>query len=266
MTTSPAVNAERYGEIFRQGMSATQRQTLAWVPPGSRVLELGCATGYMSALLRDEKRCQVTGVEVDADAARRAHALGLTVLVGSLDDPSFLGSLEGEFDVVIASDVLEHLVEPERALAHVRSLLAPGGRMVLSTPNIAAWQIRSKLFFGGQFRYEEHGIMDRTHVHFFTWETFHELLARQRLEVLDRVHETVDIPFGMRLLIDWPLATVRRIEGRLPDERGLARWLDRKVLDKVLDVVRLRERWEPVLAERWPNLCLPHIAVLVAPR
>lgn len=264
---APAVHAgaERYEEIFTRGISTTQRQTLAWVPPGSRVLELGCASGYMSRWLRDKKGCQVTGVEVDPAAAERARSHGLTVHVGSLDDERFLDAIEGSFDMILANDVLEHLVEPERALHRVLGRLAPGGRLVISTPNIAAWQVRAKLFFEGEFRYEEHGIMDRTHVHFFTWDTFHEMLERQRLEVLDRVHETVDIPLGMRLLIDWPLAAVRRIEGRIGDERGLRRWLDQRRLSSIHHVVRWRERGQAVLAERWPNLCLPHIAVLVAP-
>src|ERR1043165_3400846 len=98
----------RYGEaVERQGLSETHLHVVSWVTPGSRVLELGCATGYVGKLLID-KGCSVTGAEFDADAAREARANGLTVVEGSLEDPQFRASIRDRFDFVMATDVLEH--------------------------------------------------------------------------------------------------------------------------------------------------------------
>jgi len=78
--------------------------------------------------------------------------------------------------------VIEHLRDPEAALARLRPLLGPGGRLVVSTPNIANWAIRLSLLFG-RFRYAERGILDRTHLRFFTRRSFGALLATAGLRV-----------------------------------------------------------------------------------
>src|SRR4051812_39989270 len=97
-----ASDATRYREAIETfGLSETHRKVIAWVPPGSSVLEVGCASGYIGKVLIDTKGCRVTGIEVDPNAAREARGNGLTVIEGSLEDPQFRASLNERFDFVL---------------------------------------------------------------------------------------------------------------------------------------------------------------------
>lgn len=138
------------------------------VPPGARVLELGCATGYLSRYLKEERGCRVVGVELDPDAAERARAHCERVVVGDLDQLDLAALLdEGSFDVILCGDVLEHLKAPGRVLAAARRLLAPRGRVVATIPNVAHGDLRLALL-AGRFDYQRLGLLDETHLRFFT--------------------------------------------------------------------------------------------------
>ena len=104
----------------------------------------------------------------------------------------------GSFDVVLCGDVVEHLRDPIATLARLRPLLRPGGRVVLSTPNIANWAIRLSLL-GGRWRYTDRGILDRTHTHLFTRRTLAEALETAGY-VGVRIDYTVPAPGGSDLL------------------------------------------------------------------
>jgi len=96
--------------------------------------------------------------------------------VGDLADPATVGSLAGrQFDVILAGDVLEHLVEPERLLQQVRPLLARDGYLVTSIPNVAHGAVRLALM-KGRFQYTDVGLLDRTHVRFYTLNSLTEML------------------------------------------------------------------------------------------
>ena len=156
--------------------ASTHGQVLSLVGERKRVLELGCATGSMSRLLR-ERGCAVVAVERDAEAAAEAAAHCERMLVGDLDDPALFDSLDGDrFDVVVAADVLEHLREPQETLRRLRPLLAPGGYLVASVPNVAHGSVRLALL-DGRFPYAATGLLDRDHLRFFTRESLEELLA-----------------------------------------------------------------------------------------
>jgi methionine biosynthesis protein MetW len=260
-----STDARRYTEDFeRHGASATHAQVVAWVPEGARVLELGCASGHVGRLLIRDKRCTVTGVEVDPAAAAQAQASGLDVRVGSLSDAAFRSSIPGPFDVVVAADVLEHLPDPEPVLDHVKRWLVPGGLAIVAVPNIATWSVRGRLFFRGRFDYEETGIMDRTHVHFFTYESFHALLAKQGWTVTARMVEGWEVPGLVALFGRWPLSYRRRVEaeGKGRGLRGVFRRIVYFTAGAALDIGNACAR--PFV---WllPNLCAPHVAVRIAP-
>lgn len=149
---------------------------VAWASTGKRVLDAGCAQGYLSRHL-SERGCEVDGVELDPTSARAAEAYCRKVLCGSLNDDATWARIEGNYDVVIFGDVLEHLLDSEQALRRSRGLLAPGGRVIVSLPNIANARIRLSLLFGN-WEYADSGILDRTHLRFFTLKSAREMFAR----------------------------------------------------------------------------------------
>src|SRR4051812_18406231 len=172
---------------------------LGLVEPGSRVLEFGCATGYMSQALRGRLGATVVGVELDAEAARLAEEHCDRVLIGDAEELDLEAELGGErFDAILFADVLEHLRDPAALLRRVRPLVAEGGAVTASIPNIAHASVRLSLL-GGSFRYREQGLLDETHLRFFTREGVEDLFEssgylvthwlRRRLEV-----EETEIP------------------------------------------------------------------------
>ena len=164
-------------------MSGHQK-LLALVPDGSRVLDVGCSTGYLARPLV-ERGCTVVGIELDEAAAAVARQVCEEVLVGDAEELE-LPFAPGSFDVVLCGDVVEHLRDPRRFLERTRPLLRESGRLVLTTPNVANWAMRLSLL-AGRWRYAERGILDRTHTHLFTRKTLVEALegAGYSIDVLD---------------------------------------------------------------------------------
>ena len=140
---------------------------LGFVGENKSVLEFGCATGYFSRML-SEKGCRVVGVEINSDAAKQAQKYCEEVIVADLDFTPLDKILsQRTFDVAIFGDVLEHLRDPWQILESVRNHLNPGGFVVASIPNIAHGAVRLSLL-QGSFNYQQYGILDNTHIRFFT--------------------------------------------------------------------------------------------------
>jgi 2-polyprenyl-3-methyl-5-hydroxy-6-metoxy-1,4-benzoquinol methylase len=166
------------------------RKLLALVPPGARVLDVGCSAGYFAERLVAQG-CTVTGVELDPDAAAEARRFCDDVVVGDVEGMT-LPFAPGSFDVVACGDLIEHLRDPGAFMARVRPLLRPGGRLILTTPNVANWSIRLLLLLG-RFDYTERGILDRTHTHLFTRKTLVQTLRDAGFEP-EVVDFTVPLP------------------------------------------------------------------------
>ena len=152
-----------------------------------RVLEVGCATGYVGEYLVKEQNCCVYGAEYVPEAAERARQRGCyaQVLTGDIQDPASLVGLEpASFDFVLFGDVLEHLVAPERALENIAPLLAPNGHVLICVPSIVHWSLRWKIL-RGQFEYTNTGPLDRTHVHFFTPQTARLLVQEAGFRIVE---------------------------------------------------------------------------------
>ncbi len=142
-----------------------------------RVLDVGCGAGALGTALKLEREpgLEVVGIELDAAAAQRAGEELDRVLTG--DAIARLAELRsGSFDAIVFADLLEHLADPQAALAHARRLLAPGGVVVASLPNVRHWSVLRQLL-EGDFRYEAAGILDRTHLRFFTRKSAQRLFA-----------------------------------------------------------------------------------------
>jgi SAM-dependent methyltransferase len=135
---------------------------------GHRVLEIGCGTGTTGeALKRLGKAIQVVGIEREPAAAQAAAVRLDEILSTDVEDEGL--SLPPEhFDCVIAGDVLEHLRDPWTAVNRLRLCLKPGGHFLASVPNIRNWRVLRDLVLGGRWEYGPSGILDRTHLRFFT--------------------------------------------------------------------------------------------------
>lgn len=148
--------------------------------PGA-ALDCGCGAGDNARLLR-ELGWRVTGVTRDpAELAAAAQECENVELADLADGLGF--APDGSFDLVVLSHILEHLVEPADLLAEARRVLAPGGRIVIALPNVAHYRERAKHLLG-RFDYTETGVMDSTHVRFFTARTARRLLEDNGLEIL----------------------------------------------------------------------------------
>jgi 2-polyprenyl-3-methyl-5-hydroxy-6-metoxy-1,4-benzoquinol methylase len=155
---------------------------LALAGSPARALDVGCSTGYLARRLA-ERGAAVVGIEADERAAAEARDVCEQVLVGDVETMA-LPFPDSSFDVVLCGDLIEHLRDPEAFLVRVRPLLRPGGRLVLTTPNVANWTVRLGLL-AGRWRYTERGILDRTHVHLFTKRTLEETLDRAGYRIVE---------------------------------------------------------------------------------
>jgi SAM-dependent methyltransferase len=153
---------------------------LELIGKGSSVVEVGPHTGYFTQLLR-RRDCHVIAVERDHEAASRARLVANELLVGDIEDLNLRLPI-GMADVVLFSHVLEHLVDPAATLLRAHSWLRQDGRVIAAIPNVAFWKVRFDLL-RGRFNYTPTGILDETHLRFFTRRTAHDLFERAGYEV-----------------------------------------------------------------------------------
>jgi len=148
----------------------------------ARILEIGCGAGLTgAAIIAAGKAADYVGIELnDAAAAKAADRLS-RVIVGDVETLD-LGSVGKEFDGLIASEVLEHLIDPWRTLRRLVKSVKLGGFVICSSPNIANRQTISALFCG-RFDYTDRGVMDRTHLRWFTPKSLAQLVIDAGVEV-----------------------------------------------------------------------------------
>jgi 2-polyprenyl-3-methyl-5-hydroxy-6-metoxy-1,4-benzoquinol methylase len=216
---SESSTTNRYDFVVDLGSDNTHANVIRLVGEGRRVLELGPASGYMSEVLA-ERGCTVVGIERDAEMASEAARFCERVIVGDLDTLDLDEELgEDRFDVIVAADVLEHLKDPLHALRALRAFLRPEGYFVVSLPNIAHASVRLALL-EGRFEYRDLGLLDRTHLRFFTHESIALLFDRAELAVLE-IHRQ-DAPIdSTEIEVDLdaiPTEVLRELE-RDPDAR-----------------------------------------------
>jgi len=164
---------------------------------GHRVLDLGSGPGIVSLALAHDHGRDVTCLDADPAAIEHIEEVGgVRAAIRDLSDPSWFEGLdEDPFDVIILADVLEHLVDPAVLLRSIKDaqVLSESGRLVVSFPNAAHESIIDELL-KGRFTYQETGLLDSTHLRFFTLDTMRWLLESEgfSVEAVDRIHRTLE--------------------------------------------------------------------------
>ena len=152
------------------------RRCWSWSPSRRRVLDIGCGAGRLGEAVKARQQAEVVGIELDEAAAAVARVHLDEVIVGDLEriDPDFP---PGSFDAIVCADVLEHLREPERLLKKAREWLVPDGRLIASIPNVRHHSVVRSLL-EGNWTYTSEGLLDRTHLRFFTRREIEKLFDR----------------------------------------------------------------------------------------
>lgn len=227
---------------------------LEGLPRGLRVLDVGCGSGVHGAELRRLHGHHVVGVDLSTASIEKAKKRLAQAYVADVTEPEqypFWG--QQAFDVILFSDMLEHLTDPMGVLTRHCRLLANGGRVLISLPNVAIWNVRLALLFG-RFEYGDTGTLDRTHMRFFTHRSFHRFLNEAGL-VVNRDRTTPGI---LRPLV--PL--IKRIYG--DQESEAAQGDSSSIMDSAPYQAYMRwfyplERW---ICDLWPELLAFQFVVL----
>lgn len=159
-------------------------EMLQFIPADAKTaLDVGCSEGFFGMALKDRQAIEVWGVEKEPAIGIRAASHLDRVLIGDVYE--LLPQLPlAYFDCIIFNDVLEHLVDPYSVLETIKKNLKPNGVVVCSIPNIRNFHALVNLVIRRQWRYTDHGVMDKTHLRFFTQESIREMFALLDYDVM----------------------------------------------------------------------------------
>ena len=170
-------------EGFDENLGNSHQRVVRLTGRDKKVLEVGSGPGFVSERLK-QNGCKVTAIEIDPEKGKQAEKFCEKVLVGNVEEMTFPFKKES-FDAILFGDVLEHLKSPETLLKKLKQFLKKDGFIVVSLPNIANWKVRLKLL-SGKFDYADWGILDRTHMRFFTRKTAKKLIEEAGFEIVEQ--------------------------------------------------------------------------------
>jgi 2-polyprenyl-3-methyl-5-hydroxy-6-metoxy-1,4-benzoquinol methylase len=156
---------------------------------GRRLLDVGAAQGELAQRFT-ERGFEVTCIEGNPTLAKMAQDKCHQMIVADLDRQ--LPVLEGRFDVIVYGDILEHLRNPMEVCVQLNRYLSPAGQIIVSVPNFVHLFVRLNVLIG-RFEYMDRGILDRTHLRFFTLKTFREFLSAAGLTVKEMIATPVPL-------------------------------------------------------------------------
>lgn len=171
-------------------------ESLGWlldsIEPNKRLLDVGCSTGYFGSYLKQSKNLTVDGIEISEDKEEAKKVLD-HVYSFDLESPWPSNIRKNRYDYILFGDILEHLRKPEEVLLQMRKLLKPGGLAFISIPNIAHISTRLELL-NGEFGYESTGLLDDTHLRFFTMTTLQKMINDAGFHIVNVNYSFNDYP------------------------------------------------------------------------
>jgi 2-polyprenyl-3-methyl-5-hydroxy-6-metoxy-1,4-benzoquinol methylase len=174
-------------------LNLEHKTVLNLVEEESQVLEIGCHTGYFSYWLK-RKKCEVVGVDIFGPCLDIANQYLIKSIKGNIEDDLTYYEIEkSKYDVILFMHVLEHLVNPHELLKRFKNLLKQDGKIIICLPNISNWNSRVSII-KGNFNYTESGLMDKTHLRFFNYNTSIEMIEDTGYKVVS-YHGTSKVHF-----------------------------------------------------------------------
>jgi 2-polyprenyl-3-methyl-5-hydroxy-6-metoxy-1,4-benzoquinol methylase len=180
-----SIVTDRY--LFKPSPHSSIQTIANVIPKCCKVLDVACCTGYLARVLK-EKECEVVGIELDESAGNIARKFCKDVIIANIEAIDALPYPKEYFDVIVFADILEHLRRPDLSLRKFKPYLKRTGLCMVSLPNIARIEMRLNLLLG-KFDYTEIGIMDKTHLRFFTFKTAKQLILSEGY-VIEKVEYT----------------------------------------------------------------------------
>ena len=172
-----------------------RREMLKYIPLQSKtILDIGCGEGLFGGIVKKRNLSEVWGVELDANIGKKACNILDKVIIGNILNiaPEIPNNY---FDCIVLNDILEHLVDPYSLLVELKNKINQNGIIVCSIPNIRYFHVLKELILEKQFRYKDLGVLDRTHLRFFTYESIKEMFKNLHYEII--------IIEGINPIISW---------------------------------------------------------------
>lgn len=150
---------------------------------GYTILEIGCGTGATLKKLKDSGiAVSTTGIELYPLKQNHHDSLN-HLFLENIETMRFPPDMQSSFDIILMGDVLEHLIDPWTTLKKINNLLKMNGKIIMSIPNIRHYSALKSIFLNGDFKYTQDGILDQTHLRFFTKKNIVELIAGANLDI-----------------------------------------------------------------------------------
>ena len=191
------------------------------IPLNKKILDVGCATGLLGQkILCNNLPKYLGGIEINSQSAREAKRYYDKIVIGDIEDLAYLPFENNFFDIIICSDILEHLRDPLTVLKKLASYLKVGGFFLISVPNVAFILIRKSLLFGN-FNYTNSGILDKNHLRFFTVKSLLGLLSKTDLRIIFiRGYSLVRLRYSFLKVLGYFLPSIFSLQLLVKLEKG----------------------------------------------